>query len=138
MSYRLEHVCELRHTRSFAPDRSVPQFEPNLHCRHSRGKKAADYKGMLLTVSNMLNVRCAALLSSYLPAKQILQVVDLADYPELDVSFPHTAHCLADGNIMISTLGNRKGNAAGTTNSNRTLAFSQYALMRTMLCAMLR
>ena len=34
------------------------------------------------------------------------------------VSTPHTAHCLADGNVMISTMGDRpvgkaKGNAKG-------------------------
>lgn len=30
-----------------------------------------------------------------------------------NVSAPHTAHCLADGNIMISTMGDAKGNASG-------------------------
>uniref|UniRef100_A0A914X723 Methanethiol oxidase n=1 Tax=Plectus sambesii TaxID=2011161 RepID=A0A914X723_9BILA len=30
-----------------------------------------------------------------------------------DVSFPHTSHCLADGNIMISTLGDADGNGKG-------------------------
>lgn len=29
------------------------------------------------------------------------------------VSFPHTSHCLADGNIMISTLGDEHGNHQG-------------------------
>lgn len=29
------------------------------------------------------------------------------------VSFPHTSHCLADGNIMISTLGDEHGNHKG-------------------------
>lgn len=30
-----------------------------------------------------------------------------------NVGAPHTAHCLADGNIMISTMGDANGNAAG-------------------------
>lgn len=30
-----------------------------------------------------------------------------------DVSTPHTAHCLADGNIMISTMGDRNDNGKG-------------------------
>ncbi|PAV91393.1 hypothetical protein WR25_04457 [Diploscapter pachys] len=32
---------------------------------------------------------------------------------KFDVSFPHTSHCLANGQIMISTLGDAKGNAKG-------------------------
>ncbi|MFH4975649.1 hypothetical protein AB6A40_002358 [Gnathostoma spinigerum] len=31
-----------------------------------------------------------------------------------DVSFPHTTHCLPDGNIMISTLGDMKGENKGS------------------------
>lgn len=30
-----------------------------------------------------------------------------------DLTAPHTTHCLADGNIMISTMGDRNGNAKG-------------------------
>lgn len=30
-----------------------------------------------------------------------------------NVSAPHTAHCLADGNVMISTMGDAEGNAKG-------------------------
>lgn len=30
-----------------------------------------------------------------------------------NLSFPHTSHCLADGNIMISTLGDKDGNERG-------------------------
>lgn len=32
---------------------------------------------------------------------------------QLDLSAPHTTHCLADGNIMISTFGDGQGNARG-------------------------
>uniref|UniRef100_A0A1I7U2T7 Vacuolar protein sorting-associated protein 62 n=1 Tax=Caenorhabditis tropicalis TaxID=1561998 RepID=A0A1I7U2T7_9PELO len=31
----------------------------------------------------------------------------------LNLSFPHTSHCLADGNIMISTLGEANGKPSG-------------------------
>ncbi|CAI2352394.1 unnamed protein product [Caenorhabditis sp. 36 PRJEB53466] len=31
----------------------------------------------------------------------------------MDLSFPHTSHCLADGNIMISTLGRADGTPSG-------------------------
>jgi 56kDa selenium binding protein (SBP56). len=31
----------------------------------------------------------------------------------LNVSTPHTTHCLASGEIMISTLGDRHGNGKG-------------------------
>ena len=30
-----------------------------------------------------------------------------------DVSAPHTTHCLADGDIMISTMGDNAGNGKG-------------------------
>ena len=30
-----------------------------------------------------------------------------------DGSAPHTTHCLADGDIMISTMGDNNGNAKG-------------------------
>ena len=32
----------------------------------------------------------------------------------LDVSTPHTSHCLGSGEILISTLGDRHGEARGT------------------------
>ncbi|KHJ76510.1 hypothetical protein OESDEN_23870, partial [Oesophagostomum dentatum] len=32
---------------------------------------------------------------------------------EYNISFPHTAHCLADGDIMISMLGDAEGNNKG-------------------------
>ena len=31
----------------------------------------------------------------------------------VDVSMPHTTHCLGDGNIMISTLGDSRGDNKG-------------------------
>lgn len=35
----------------------------------------------------------------------ITKIIEKEALNEFNVSFPHTAHCLADGNIMISTLG---------------------------------
>lgn len=38
---------------------------------------------------------------------------------EQKVSFPHTSHCLADGSIMISTLGDENGNNKGLVAKGR-------------------
>lgn len=32
---------------------------------------------------------------------------------ELDVGAPHTMHCLADGHVMVSTMGDAEGRAKG-------------------------
>jgi hypothetical protein len=41
------------------------------------------------------------------------QTIEEKDLSALNLSFPHTTHCLADGNIMISTLGDSKGDNRG-------------------------
>ncbi|KAK5980146.1 hypothetical protein GCK32_021646 [Trichostrongylus colubriformis] len=41
------------------------------------------------------------------------QTIEPEQLHKYGVSFPHTAHCLADGNIMISTLGDEHGNHKG-------------------------
>ncbi len=33
---------------------------------------------------------------------------------DLDLSAPHTLHCLADGNVMVSSMGNAKKEAKGS------------------------
>uniref|UniRef100_A0A7E4V731 Methanethiol oxidase n=1 Tax=Panagrellus redivivus TaxID=6233 RepID=A0A7E4V731_PANRE len=38
------------------------------------------------------------------------RVIEPEELAAVNVSFPHTAHCLADGNIMISTLGDAEEN----------------------------
>ncbi|CAD6997503.1 selenium-binding protein 1 [Ceratitis capitata] len=43
----------------------------------------------------------------------ICKIIDGDVLKNHDVTAPHTTHCLADGNIMISTLGDAKGNAKG-------------------------
>lgn len=40
----------------------------------------------------------------------ITKVIEKSDLANFDVSFPHTAHCLANGNIMVSTLGDANDN----------------------------
>uniref|UniRef100_A0A0N4Z0N1 Methanethiol oxidase n=1 Tax=Parastrongyloides trichosuri TaxID=131310 RepID=A0A0N4Z0N1_PARTI len=40
-------------------------------------------------------------------------IVEPEELKPFNVSFPHTSHCLADGNIMISTLGDNDGEARG-------------------------
>jgi selenium-binding protein 1 len=40
-------------------------------------------------------------------------VIEGAELKKLGLSFPHTTHCLADGNVMISTLGDADGKAKG-------------------------
>lgn len=39
--------------------------------------------------------------------------IDGQAFIDNDVSAPHTTHCLADGKVMISTMGDAKGNAKG-------------------------
>ncbi|CAJ0937486.1 unnamed protein product, partial [Mesorhabditis belari] len=41
------------------------------------------------------------------------KVIPSEKLKEHNVSFPHTSHCLADGSIMISTLGDENGNNKG-------------------------
>lgn len=41
------------------------------------------------------------------------KIIDGSVLRSQNVSAPHTAHCLADGIIMISTMGDAKGEAQG-------------------------
>ncbi|KAI6233947.1 SELENBP1-like protein [Aphelenchoides fujianensis] len=41
------------------------------------------------------------------------KTVEPEELKAMNVSFPHTSHCLADGTIMISTLGDANGNNRG-------------------------
>ncbi|ETN75841.1 hypothetical protein NECAME_03614 [Necator americanus] len=41
-------------------------------------------------------------------------IIEPAQLFKYGVSFPHTSHCLADGSIMISTLGDAHGNHKGS------------------------
>jgi selenium-binding protein 1 len=42
-----------------------------------------------------------------------LQVIEGELLRALNVATPHTTHCLASGEIMISVLGDKNGNAKG-------------------------
>lgn len=46
-------------------------------------------------------------------APKIVKVIDGQVLKEQNVTAPHTSHCLANGNIMISTMGNADGKAKG-------------------------
>lgn len=41
------------------------------------------------------------------------KIIDGKVLRDKDVSAPHTSHCLPSGNIMISTMGDKDGNAKG-------------------------
>lgn len=44
----------------------------------------------------------------------ILQVIDSDELKtKANLSFPHTSHCLANGQIMVSAMGDVDGNAKG-------------------------
>lgn len=44
---------------------------------------------------------------------EIFKVIEGDVLRKQNTSAPHTSHCLANGNIMISTMGDANGNAAG-------------------------
>uniref|UniRef100_W6NB72 Methanethiol oxidase n=1 Tax=Haemonchus contortus TaxID=6289 RepID=W6NB72_HAECO len=44
---------------------------------------------------------------------RLVKAIEPGQLHKQGVSFPHTSHCLADGNIMISTLGDENGNHKG-------------------------
>ncbi|CAK1586312.1 unnamed protein product [Parnassius mnemosyne] len=44
---------------------------------------------------------------------QLHKVIDGSELKSLNCSFPHTTHCLANGEIMISTIGDKNENAKG-------------------------
>lgn len=46
-------------------------------------------------------------------APEISKIIEGSVMEQHNVGTPHTTHCLANGNIMISTMGDREGNAKG-------------------------
>lgn len=46
-------------------------------------------------------------------APALHKTIETGELANVDASFPHTAHCLADGNVLVSTLGDANGNAKG-------------------------
>ena len=44
---------------------------------------------------------------------KIDKIIEGEELKKLNISMPHTAHCLVDGNIMISTIGDGNGEAKG-------------------------
>lgn len=52
-------------------------------------------------------------LSHNLKKPTLLKVVEPEEMHALGLATPHTPHCLADGNVMVSTMGNPDGSAKG-------------------------
>ncbi|KPI91699.1 Selenium-binding protein 1 [Papilio xuthus] len=44
---------------------------------------------------------------------ELHKVIDGAEMKSFNCAYPHTAHCLATGDIMISTMGDKNGNGKG-------------------------
>ena len=65
---------------------------------------AVHRSGRLYVVDTAKNPRAPAL-------HKVVQAEDIAE--KTGLGFPHTSHCLATGDIMISCLGDKEGNAAG-------------------------
>lgn len=49
----------------------------------------------------------------FIARKSHYQVIDGSEMRSFNCSFPHTAHCLATGEIMISTMGDKNENGKG-------------------------
>lgn len=42
------------------------------------------------------------------------KIIEPNELHDLDLSAPHTLHCLADGNVMVSTMGDAQREAKGS------------------------
>ncbi|VDK49073.1 unnamed protein product [Anisakis simplex] len=80
-------------------------------CSSCFGDKTA--KRSYLVVPCLLSSRVYFINTTNPKALKLHKVVEPNALLAHNVSFPHTTHCLADGNIMISTLGDAKGDAKG-------------------------
>lgn len=45
---------------------------------------------------------------------QMTQIIEPEGLHGLDLSAPHTLHCLADGDVMVSTMGTKDRKAKGS------------------------
>ena len=39
-------------------------------------------------------------------------------FDKADIGYPHTSHCLADGQVMISAMGTKDGEGKGNANGS--------------------
>ncbi len=46
--------------------------------------------------------------------KSLTQIIEPNELRDLDLSAPHTLHCLADGDVMVSTMGDAQRRAKGS------------------------
>ena len=44
----------------------------------------------------------------------LTQIIEPKELRDLDLSAPHTLHCLADGDVMVSTMGDAQRRAKGS------------------------
>ena len=58
-----------------------------------------------------LHWRHVSFINNYVGSPQVVESEEVKSKSKL--STPHTSHCLADGNIMISAMGDTEGNAKG-------------------------
>lgn len=47
----------------------------------------------------------------------LLQVVEPSEMKRLGVSRPHTSHCMANGDVLVSTMGDEHDNNKGKSSS---------------------
>ncbi|KAL5668970.1 hypothetical protein ACJX0J_021191, partial [Zea mays] len=82
-------------------------------CSSSHGDPSA--KRRFLILPSLLSGRVYVVDTATDPrAPSLHKVVESEDIAEnTGLGFPHTSHCLASGDIMISCLGDKEGNAAG-------------------------
>jgi len=50
-----------------------------------------------------------------------LQVIEASETGTANVTFLHTSHCLASGQVMISAIGDKNGNPKGKSGYNEKL-----------------
>ncbi|CAH2039741.1 unnamed protein product, partial [Iphiclides podalirius] len=73
-----------------------------------------DLKRNLIILPGLHSCKVFAIDVGSNPRKPVLhKVIDGSEMRSVNCSFPHTAHCLASGDIMISTMGDKNENAKG-------------------------
>ncbi|EFJ11187.1 hypothetical protein SELMODRAFT_271931 [Selaginella moellendorffii] len=97
----------------------VPHVDDELHhsgwnsCSSCHGEKDAERRYLVLP--SLVSSRIYIVDTLKDPKAPVLhKVIEAEDiYEKTGLAFPHTAHCLASGEIMISCLGDKEGRAQG-------------------------
>lgn len=97
---------------------AMPNVGDELHhfgwnaCSSCHGNAHAERR--FLIVPGFLSGRIHVVDTSIATAPKLLKVIEASEVAaKTNLSAPHTVHCLADGNIMISMLGDAQGNGPG-------------------------